>query len=64
VLQKRQVRFTLICSGVLFRAELIKFEDIDSLGSEKAVKDAGKMYLRGKDYIIEAGDILTIRFSV
>jgi len=46
------------------RAELIKFEDIDSLGSEKAVKDAGKMYLRGKDYIIEAGDILTIRFSV
>jgi hypothetical protein len=46
------------------RAELIKFEDIDSLGSEKAVKDNGKMYLKGKDYIIEAGDILTIRFSV
>jgi hypothetical protein len=46
------------------RAELIKFSDIDSLGSEKAVKDAGKMYLKGKDYIIEGGDILTIRFNV
>ena len=46
------------------RAELMKFADIDSLGSEKAIKDAGKMYLKGKDYIIEAGDILTIRFSV
>lgn len=46
------------------RAELIKFEDIDALGSEKAVKDAGKMYLKGKDYIVEGGDILTIRFNV
>ncbi len=46
------------------RAELIKFEDIDALGSEKAVKEAGKMYLKGKDYIVEGGDILTIRFNV
>ncbi len=46
------------------RAELIKFADIDALGSEKAVKDAGKMYLKGKDYIVEGGDILTIRFNV
>lgn len=46
------------------RAELIKFEDIVSLGSEKAVKDNGKMRLVGKDYVVEEGDILTIRFNV
>jgi hypothetical protein len=46
------------------RAELIKLEDIVSLGSEKAVKDNGKMRLVGKDYVVEEGDILTIRFNV
>jgi ribosome-binding ATPase YchF (GTP1/OBG family) len=46
------------------RAEVIKFNDIKDLGSEEAVKAGGKFYLKGKDYIIEDADILTIRFNV
>jgi GTP-binding protein YchF len=46
------------------RAEVIKFNDIKELGSEDAVKSRGKFYLKGKDYIVEDGDILTIRFNV
>ena len=46
------------------RAEVIKFNDIKDLGSEEALKSHGKFYLKGKDYIVEDGDILTIRFNV
>lgn len=46
------------------RAEVIKFSDLVSLGSEDKVKEAGKFYLKGKDYIVEDGDVLCIRFSV
>ena len=46
------------------RAEVIKLNDIKELGSEDAVKSHGKFYLKGKDYIVEDGDILTIRFNV
>lgn len=46
------------------RAELLKFNDIKELGSEDAVKAAGKFYLKGKEYIVEDGDILNIRFNV
>jgi len=46
------------------RAEVIKFADIDALGSEEKVKEAGKFYVKGKDYVVEDGDILNIRFSV
>ena len=46
------------------RAEVIKFKDFSELGSEKAVKDAGKMKLEGKDYIVEDGDLMFIRFNV
>lgn len=46
------------------RAELIKFNDIKELGSEDAVKASGKFYLKGKDYIVEDADILSIRFNV
>lgn len=46
------------------RAEVIKYNDLKELGSEDAVKSAGKFYLKGKDYIVEDGDILTIRFNV
>ncbi len=46
------------------RAEVIKFNDIKELGSEDAVKAQGKFYLKGKDYIVEDGDILSIRFNV
>ncbi len=33
-------------------------------GSENAVKDAGKMKLEGKDYIVQDGDIMFVRFNV
>ena len=46
------------------RAELIKYEDLLSLGSEQAVAQAGKAHLKGKEYIVEDGDILNFRFSV
>nr|HPM43569.1 DUF933 domain-containing protein [Candidatus Omnitrophota bacterium] len=46
------------------RAEVIKYSDLAMLGSEDKVKEAGKFYLKGKDYIVEDGDILCIRFSV
>ncbi len=46
------------------RAEVVKFSDLDELGSEPKVKEAGKLSLKGKDYIVEDGDILNIRFNV
>lgn len=46
------------------RAEVLKYSDFESLGSEERVKEVGKLYLKGKDYIVEDGDIIDIRFSV
>jgi len=46
------------------RAEVMKYEDLSALGTENKVKEAGKLYLKGKDYIVEDGDIVNIRFSV
>lgn len=46
------------------RAEVMKFTDFMTLGSEQKVKDAGKMKLEGKDYIVQDGDIMFIRFNV
>ncbi|MFH1454463.1 MAG: DUF933 domain-containing protein, partial [Armatimonadota bacterium] len=46
------------------RAEVIKFADIDELGSEKKVKEAGRYMIKGADYIVEDGDILGILFNV
>lgn len=46
------------------RAEVTKFADLEELGSEEKVKEAGKLYLKGKDYIVEDGDIISIRFNV
>ncbi|MCB0805503.1 MAG: redox-regulated ATPase YchF [Bacteroidales bacterium] len=46
------------------RAEVMKYKDFMELGSEHAVKEAGKMKLEGKDYIVQDGDIMFIRFNV
>ncbi len=46
------------------RAETIAFDDLKELGSEKAVKAAGKTRLEGKDYIVKDGDIINFRFNV
>jgi GTP-binding protein YchF len=46
------------------RAEVMKYHDFISLGSEHACKEAGKFYIEGKNYLVEDGDILHIRFNV
>jgi ribosome-binding ATPase len=46
------------------RAEVMRYEDIISLGSEAAVKKAGLMKLAGRDYLVQDGDILHVRFNV
>jgi len=46
------------------RVEVMKFDDLMAAGSEQGVKQAGKMQLNGKDYIIEDGDICNFLFNV
>jgi len=46
------------------RAEVIKYEDLMNLGSEEAVKKAGKCNIKNRDYLVQDGDIINIRFSV
>ena len=60
------------CAGVIhtdfekgfIRAEVIKYEDFTTLGSETACKEAGKMNVEGKEYVVEDGDIMHFRFNV
>jgi GTP-binding protein YchF len=46
------------------RAEVMKYNDFVELKSEAAVKDAGKMRIEGKAYVVEDGDIMHFRFNV
>jgi hypothetical protein len=46
------------------RAEVIAYQDYVSLGSENACKEAGKMAVQGKDYVVQDGDIMHFRFAV
>ncbi len=46
------------------RAEIIKFKDLDRLGSEVAVKENGLLYIQGREYSVEDGDIVFFRFNV
>ncbi len=46
------------------RAEVAKYDDYVTLGSELAVKEAGKLSVEGKEYIVEDGDIMHFRFNV
>lgn len=60
------------CAGVIhtdfqrgfIRAEVYRFEDMDELESEQAIKEAGKMRLEGKDYVVQDGDVMHFRFNV
>ncbi len=45
------------------RAETISFEDYYASGGEQGAKDAGKMRLEGKDYLVRDGDIMLFRFA-
>lgn len=61
-----------LCAGVIhtdfekgfIRAEVIKYEDFTTLGSEAACKEAGKMNVEGKEYVAQDGDIMHFRFNV
>ncbi len=46
------------------RAEVIQYNDFVSLGSELACKEAGKMAVEGKEYLVQDGDIMHFRFNV
>ncbi len=60
------------CAGIIhtdfekgfIRAEVIKYDDYVSLGSEAACREAGKISIEGKDYIGQDGDIMHFRFNV
>jgi ribosome-binding ATPase len=46
------------------RAEVIKYDDFITLGSESACRDRGKLSVEGKNYLVKDGDLLNIRFNV
>ena len=46
------------------KAEVIRFEDLVTLGSEAAVKAAGKLRIEGKEYTVADGDVMHFRFNV
>ena len=60
------------CAGVIhtdfekgfIRAEVIKYDDYIQYGSEAAVREAGKLAVEGKDYVVQDGDIMHFRFNV
>lgn len=60
------------CAGVIhtdfergfIRAEVIKYDDFVAFGSESACRDAGKLSVEGKDYLVQDGDIMHFRFNV
>lgn len=60
------------CAGVIhsdfekgfIRAEVFNYDDIVVLGSEKAVRESGKMRLEGKEYVMKDGDVCHFRFNV
>ena len=46
------------------RAEVITYNNFTDLGSEQACKDAGKLLIEGKDYVVQDGDVMHFRFNV
>ncbi len=60
------------CAGIIhtdfekgfIRAEVIKYDDYVSLGGETGVREAGKLSVEGKEYIVQDGDIMHFRFNV
>ena len=60
------------CAGIIhtdfergfIKAEVMSYTDLEACGNEKAVKEAGKMRLEGKEYLMQDGDICYFRFNV
>lgn len=60
------------CAGIIhtdfekgfIRAEVIKYDDYVTLGGETGVREAGKLGVEGKEYVVQDGDIMHFRFNV
>ncbi len=60
------------CAGVIhsdlqrgfIRAEVIRWDELLEIGSWSKAKDVGKLRVEGKDYVVDDGDVLEIRFNV
>lgn len=60
------------CAGLIhsdiqrgfIKAEVTSFSDLEELGDEKKVQEAGKLRIEGKDYLMQDGDICYFRFNV
>ena len=60
------------CAGIIhtdfekgfIRAEVIKYTDYVALGGEQGVREAGKLSVEGKEYVVQDGDIMHFRFNV
>ena len=60
------------CAGIIhtdfergfIRAEIVAYEDLLAAGSHNAAKEAGKVRLEGKEYIMQDGDVVHFRFNV
>ncbi len=46
------------------KAEVIAYEDYDTLGSEAAAREAGRLRIEGKEYVVKDGDVIHFRFNV
>ncbi|WP_201467579.1 redox-regulated ATPase YchF [Janibacter melonis] len=46
------------------KAEIVSFEDLDTLGTMQKAKEAGKVRMEGKDYVMQDGDVVEFRFNV
>lgn len=46
------------------RAETVSFEDLNQYGTMQAAKEAGRVRLEGKDYVVQDGDVMLFRFNV
>ncbi|MEG1505894.1 MAG: redox-regulated ATPase YchF [Bacilli bacterium] len=61
-----------VCAGIIhkdfergfIRVEVTRFTDLEKYGTELKVKEAGKLQIEGKEYIIQDGDICYFRFNV
>ncbi len=60
------------CAGIIhsdfekgfIKAEVMSFDDLQTYGDEKSVKEAGRLRIEGKEYIIKDGDICYFRFNI
>jgi hypothetical protein len=46
------------------KAEVIWWQDLVALGSEAKCRDAGKLHIEGRDYVVRDGDVIHFRFNV